>query len=140
MNGKDRQRIIREMRGYMWSPGRPTTARREDRVQFWEGIASGMSTEDAAAVAGVSSAVGARWFRQGGGMPSISLKSVTNRSLLVVRRARRDRYSAGPRDRCSRDRSADGSITVDHLERASPQRVDPSLWGPISGVDRSVAR
>lgn len=86
MNGKDRQRIIREMRGYMWSPGRPTTARRKDRVQFWEGIASGMSTEDAAAVAGVSSAVGARWFRQGGGMPSISLKSVTNRYLSFAER------------------------------------------------------
>jgi IS30 family transposase len=86
MNGKDRQRIIREMRGYMWSPGRPTTARREDRVQFWEGIASGMSTEDAAAVAGVSSAVGARWFRQGGGMPSISLKSVSDRYLSFAER------------------------------------------------------
>ena len=86
MNGKDRQRIIREMRGDMWSPGRPTTARRKDRVQFWEGIASGMSTEDAAAVAGVSSAVGARWFRQGGGMPSISLKSVTNRYLSFAER------------------------------------------------------
>ena len=86
MNGKDRQRIIRKMRGFMWSPGRPTTARREDRVQFWEGIASGMSTEDAAAVAGVSSAVGARWFRQGGGMPSISLESVTNRYLSFAER------------------------------------------------------
>ena len=39
MNGKDRQRAIRELRGYMWSPGRPSTARREDRVRFWEAIA-----------------------------------------------------------------------------------------------------
>ena len=86
MNGKDRQRAIRELRGYMWSPGRPSTARREDRVRFWEAIARGVSTEDAAAVAGVSSAVGARWFRQGGGMPSVSMQPTTNRFLSFAER------------------------------------------------------
>ena len=34
-----RQQAIRAMRGQMWSPGRPSTARREDRVRFWEAIA-----------------------------------------------------------------------------------------------------
>ena len=86
MNGKDRQRAIRELRGYMWSPGRPSTARREDRVRFWEAIARGVSTEDAAAVAGVSSAVGARWFRQAGGMPSVSMQPTTNRFLSFAER------------------------------------------------------
>ncbi len=86
MNGKDRQRAIRELRGYMWSPGRPSTARREDRVRFWEAIARGMSTEDAAVVARVSSAVGARWFRQAGGMPSISMQPTTNRFLSFAER------------------------------------------------------
>ena len=86
MNGQDRQRAIRELRGYMWSPGRPSTARREDRVRFWEAIARGVSTEDAAAVAGVSSAVGARWFRQGGGMPSVSMQPTTNRFLSFAER------------------------------------------------------
>jgi IS30 family transposase len=86
MNGKDRQRAIRELRGYMWSPGRPSTARREDRVRFWEAIARGVSTEDAAAVAGVSSAVGARWFRQAGGMPSVSMRPTTNRFLSFAER------------------------------------------------------
>ena len=86
MNGKDRQRAIRELRGYMWSPGRPSTARREDRVRFWEAIATGASTEDAAAVAGVSSAVGARWFRQAGGMPSVSMQPTTNRFLSFAER------------------------------------------------------
>ena len=32
---------IREMRGKLWSPGRPSTAWREDRVRFWEAIALG---------------------------------------------------------------------------------------------------
>jgi hypothetical protein len=61
-----RQQQIRAMRGQMWSPGRPSTARREDRVRFWEAIARGSSSEDAAAEAGVSCAVGAgpdvRWI------------------------------------------------------------------------------
>ena len=86
MNGKDRQRAIRELRGYMWSPGRPSTARREDRVRFWKAIANGDSTEDAAAVAGVSSAVGARWFRQAGGMPSVSMQPTTHRFLSFAER------------------------------------------------------
>jgi transposase, IS30 family len=76
-----RQAVIRAMRGQIWSPGRPSTARRDDRVRFWEAIARGVSSEDAAAVAGVSSAVGARWFRHGGGMPSISLASLSGRYL-----------------------------------------------------------
>ena len=69
------------MRGQMWSPGRPSTARREDRVRFWEAIARGVSSEDAAGEAGVSSAVGSRWFRQAGGMPPISLRPVSGRYL-----------------------------------------------------------
>jgi IS30 family transposase len=81
-----RQRAIRELRGQMWSPGRPSTARREDRVRFWEAIARGVSTEVAAVEAGVASAVGARWFRQGGGMPSLELGPVSGRYLSFVER------------------------------------------------------
>lgn len=40
-----RRRAIRAMRGQMWSPGRPSTARREDRIRFWEAIARGASSE-----------------------------------------------------------------------------------------------
>jgi IS30 family transposase len=76
-----RQQAIRAMRGQMWSPGRPSTARREGRVRFWEGIARGLSSEDAAVEAGVSSAVGTRWFRQAGGMPPITLAPVSGRYL-----------------------------------------------------------
>jgi IS30 family transposase len=81
-----RVRAIREMRGKMWSPGRPSAARREDRVRFWETIARGLSTDDAAAEAGVSFAVGARWFRESGGMPSLTLAPVSGRYLSFAER------------------------------------------------------
>jgi IS30 family transposase len=81
-----RQQQIRAMRGQMWSPGRPSTARREDRLHFWEAIARGLSSEDAAVGAGVSSAVGCRWFRQAGGMPPITLVPVSGRYLSFSER------------------------------------------------------
>jgi IS30 family transposase len=81
-----RQLAIRAMRGQMWSPGRPSTARREDRIRFWKAIACGLSSEDAAVEAGVSSAVGARWFRQAGGMPPITLVPVSGRFLSFSER------------------------------------------------------
>lgn len=80
------QRTIRAMRGQMWSPGRPSTARREDRVHFWEAIARGSSSEDAAIEAGVSPPVGSRWFRQAGGMSPISLVPVSGRYLSFAER------------------------------------------------------
>jgi IS30 family transposase len=81
-----RQREIRARRGQMWSPGRPSIARREDRVRFWEAIARGLSSEEAAVEAGVSPAVGARWFRQAGGMPPITLAPVSDRYLSFCER------------------------------------------------------
>ena len=86
MGVRERQQTVREMRGYMWSPGRPSTARREDRVRFWEAIARGMSSEDAAVACGVSQAVGSRWFRQAGGMPPITLARVSGRYLSFTER------------------------------------------------------
>ncbi len=85
MGVRERQQAVRAMRGQMRSPGRPT-ARREDRVRFWEVIARGASTEDAPCEAGVSEAVGTRWFRRAGGMPSISLAPVSGRYLSFVER------------------------------------------------------
>src|SRR5438132_13130350 len=81
-----RQQAIRSMRGQIWSPGRPSTARREDRVRFWEAIARGASSEDAAFDAGVSQAVGSRWFRHAGGMPQTSLAAVSGRYLSFTDR------------------------------------------------------
>ncbi|HEY5046082.1 MAG TPA: IS30 family transposase [Solirubrobacteraceae bacterium] len=70
----------------MRSPGRPTAGRREHRQRFWAAIARGRSSEDAAAEAGVSSAVGVRWFREGGGMPSVTLAPLSGRYLSFVER------------------------------------------------------
>jgi IS30 family transposase len=86
MGAGKRQQAIRVMRGQMWSPGRPSVARREDCVRFWKVIARGVSSEDAAAVAGVSQAVGSRWFRQAGGMPPIMLAPLSGRYLSFAER------------------------------------------------------
>src|SRR5688572_18467078 len=63
-----RRRSERAGRAKLRSPGRPTVARYEERRRFWAGIAAGRSSENAAVGAGVSPAVGARWFREAGGM------------------------------------------------------------------------
>jgi transposase, IS30 family len=73
-------------RAPMRSPGRPPVARREHRQRFWKAIARGLSSEDAAVSCGVSPAVGGRWFRQGGGMPSISLAPLSGRYLSFAER------------------------------------------------------
>ena len=83
---RERQAEVRAFRGQMWSPGRPSTARREDRVRFWEAIAAGVSSEDAAGVAGVSPAVGTRWFREAGGMPPLALAPTSGRYLSFAER------------------------------------------------------
>ena len=70
----------------MRSPGRPPVARREHRQRFWKAIALGLSSEDAAVVCGVSQAVGTRWFRESGGMPSISLAPLSGRYLSFAER------------------------------------------------------
>src|SRR5512133_2124535 len=68
----------------------PSVARREDHRQFWAAIAAGRSSEDAAVGAGVSPAVGARWFRRAGGMPPSHLapssKPLSGRSLSFAER------------------------------------------------------
>jgi IS30 family transposase len=85
-----KRRSDRSGRGALPSPGRPSVARREDRQLFWAAIAAGCSTEDAAVGAGVSPAVGARWFRRAGGMPPSHLapssKSLSRRYLTYAER------------------------------------------------------
>src|SRR6266498_4101947 len=70
----------------MRSPGRPSVGRREHRQRFWTAIVRGVSSEDAAAEAGVSAAVGVRWFREGGGMPAVSLRPLSGRYLSFTER------------------------------------------------------
>ena len=70
----------------MRSPGRPPVARREHRQRFWKAVAEGLSSEDAGVAAGVSPAVGTRWFRESGGMPSITQKPLSGRYLSFEER------------------------------------------------------
>lgn len=67
------------------SPGRPPI-RRELERSFWGKIAEGMTSEDAGIAVGVSGPVGSRWFRERGGMPSISLDAPSGRYLSFAER------------------------------------------------------
>ena len=67
-------------RALMKSPGAPRH-RREVEREFWREIAKGLLPEEAAAVVGVSQAVGGRWFRHGGGMPTVDLAPLSGRYL-----------------------------------------------------------
>ena len=86
MAASKRRRSDRALRPPMCSPGRPTVGRREHRQRFWEEVARGLSSEESAVAAGVSPAVGARWFRQCGGMPPFSLRPLSGRYLSFVER------------------------------------------------------
>lgn len=91
----------RSQRAKLRSPGRPPVLHRAARWPFWQAIAQGYSSEDAAAIAGVSQPVGSRWFRQCGGMPPSHLApsasdptgrylSFAEREQIALGRARGD--------------------------------------------------
>src|SRR6188472_4208571 len=81
-----RRRSDRAGRAPMRSPGRPGVGRREERQRFLAAIADGMASDRAGLLAGVSPAVGVRWFREGGGMPSISRAPLLGRYLSFAER------------------------------------------------------
>src|SRR3954449_11235410 len=78
---------MRELTGRsaMKSPGKPSH-RREVELWFWREIAKGLSSEDAAAAVGVSSAAGVRWFRERGGMATLLRDPQTCRYLCFAER------------------------------------------------------
>ena len=84
------RRKVRIDRAKMRSPGRPPVLHRAQRRPFWQAIANGRSSEEAAQIAGVSQAVGTRWFRECGGMPpshlSPSSPLATGRYLSLAER------------------------------------------------------
>lgn len=65
--------VAGSLRAKLRSPGRPPVLHRGERWPFWKAIAQGHSSEEVAGIAGVSPAVGNRWFRQCGGMPPSNL-------------------------------------------------------------------
>ena len=84
--GRRVQAWERAGRPVMRSPGRPPVGRLEHRQRFWAAIARGVSSEAAAAEAGVSGPVGVRWFREGGGMPTVTLAAPSGRYLSCAER------------------------------------------------------
>ena len=86
MEASRRRRSDRALRPRMRSPGRPPVGRREHRERFWKEVARGLSSEEAAAAAGVSQAVGTRWFRECGGMSPLKHGSRSRRYLTFVER------------------------------------------------------
>ena len=82
----EKRKAARLYRGQIPSPGRPTVAWRQDRVNFWSAIARGDKTEDASLEAGVSWPVGFRWFRHAGGVNPCLPSDVTGRYLSFSER------------------------------------------------------
>jgi hypothetical protein len=122
----------------MRSPGRPAVDHRGVQREFWRRIAEGMQSEEAAVACGVSTPVGTRWFRDGGGMPSISLAEASGRYLTFADREK-NRNLESPRLRCARDRPLSEPSSCDDLAGAAAQRCDAlaESWstgrGPRSG-------
>jgi IS30 family transposase len=73
-------------RAPMRSPGRPQVNQRLTKQEFWERIAAGLSSEDAAQACGVSQPLGTRWFREAGGMPPFTLSPPSGRYLSFSER------------------------------------------------------
>ena len=114
MQRRKRRRSDRAGRPAMRSPGRPPATGRAEQQRFWKAIARGLSSEDAAVSCGVSPPVGGRWFREGGGMPPISLAprsarylSFAEREEIAIRRAQ----GAGVRDIARRLRRAPSTVS-----------------------------
>ena len=103
----------------MRSPGRPPVAGREEQQRFWQAITRGVSSEEAAVSCGVSPPVGGRWFREGGGMPPISLAPRSARYLSFAEReeiAILSAQGAGVRDIARRLRRAPSTVSRGHCQ------------------------
>ena len=122
------RKSARSTRKRLRSPGRPPVGRREDRVEFWAAMARGLYPEAAVAAARVSWVVGARWFRQCGGMPPTHLApsaptlsgrylSFVEREQLALLRA----HSCGVRE-CARQLGRAPSTISRELRRNAATR------------------
>ena len=73
-------------RSAMRSPGRPEINHRLIKQAFWEHIAIGLQSEEAARAVGVSQPLGPGWFRQAGGIAPTNLGSTSGRYLSFAER------------------------------------------------------
>ena len=133
-------RCRRGIRPALGSIGRPTVGKQEDRQRFWKAIAEGLTSEKAGILAGVSPVVGARWFRQAGGMPNVSFAPISAWGAIpVLCGARGDRAPSCPRSRCLCDRQADRQTPFNDLARARAQRGHSQRVCRIQSNDGTVA-
>ena len=128
MQRRKRRRSDRAGRPAMRSPGRPPATGRAEQQRFWKAIARGLSSEDAAVSCGVSPPVGGRWFREGGGMPPISLAprsarylSFAEREEIAILRAQ----GAGVRDIARRLRRAPSTARESYV---ATRRLGAAVW------------
>jgi IS30 family transposase len=123
-----RRRSDRALRSKLRSPGRPPVAQQAHRRRFWVLIAGGLSSEGAAIGAGVSAPVGARWFREAGGMAPSTLapssKPLSGRYLSFAEReelAIQHAQGAGVRE-IARHMGRSGSTISRELRRNAATR------------------
>jgi hypothetical protein len=132
---RERQRAVQLYRGQIPSPGRPTVAWRQDRVEFWAAIAQGGSSEDAALEIGLSSAVGARWFRHAGGVnpslaPTVPGRCLSRHSSEPLPRPDRrpSQRKSGQGSRLGTDDEGHGDHDSDTCRAGTGGRKGPSAW------------
>jgi IS30 family transposase len=116
------QQVVWAVRARMCSPGHPPGWRREHQQRFWQAIAHGLSSEDAAVAAGLSPAVGNRWFRQGGGMRTVSPAELSGRYLSFAEReeiAILRVQGCGVREIAARTRRSPSTISRELLRNAA---------------------
>jgi IS30 family transposase len=139
------QRATWAMRGKMLSPGRPPIWHRDQVQRFWVGIAKGLSSEEAALSVGVSSPVGSRWFREAGGMRSISLAPLSGRYLSLTEReeiAILEAKGCGVREIARQTNRAPSTISRE-LRRNAATRPDSSGYRALNAqwhADRRAKR
>jgi IS30 family transposase len=110
-------------RSAMKSPGAPSLRREVERA-FWREIATGLTSEEAAIAVGASQAAGSRWFRERGGMSSLTLTSLSGRYLSFQEReeiALRRAQGAGIRA-IARELRRDASTISRELRRNAATR------------------
>jgi len=107
------------------------------RQRFWEAIARGLASEDAAVAADVSPPVGTRWFRESGGMPPLSLAPLSGRYLSFSEReeiAIGHAQGVGIRAIAGRIRRAPSTISRELRRNAATRsggfayRATPAQW------------
>ena len=145
MQRRKRRRSDRAGRPAMRSPGRPPATGRAEQQRFWKAIARGLSSEDAAVSCGVSPPVGGRWFREGGGLPPISLAPRSARYLSCAEREEIAirAQGAGVRDIARRLRRAPSTVSRELRRNAATRsgglayRASTAQWhsAPESPVD-----